>query len=114
MKKKQNKWVNVGDHVIVVAGNEKGRTGKVLSRTNKSVLIEGLNIRKKHVKPQQRMQQGIVEIEAPIHATNVRICDSENEPVKIKVKSSEDGKRQLIYFKNGNEIVYRDVKKKKD
>lgn len=114
MHKKLNKWVNVGDRVVVIAGNEKGKTGKVISRTAKTVVIEGLNIRKKHVKPQQRMQPGIVEMEGPINATNVNICDEDGKPVKLKVKIVEEGKRQLVYHKDGKEVVYRDVKKKKD
>lgn len=114
MHEKQNKWVNVGDRVVVIAGNEKGQAGKVIARTAKAVIIEGLNIRKKHVKPRQRMQQGIVEMECPINATNVSICDEEGNPVKLKVKSSGDGRRQLVYQKDGNEVVYRDVKKKKN
>ncbi len=112
MNKKLNKWVGVGDRVVATSGNEKGQTGKVLTRTEKRVVVEGLNIRKKHVKPQSRMQQRIVEMEGSMHATNVSICDEEGKPVKLKVKVEGD-KRRLVYTKEGKEVVYRDVKKKK-
>lgn len=110
----ENKWIRVGDKVIVTAGNEKGQTGNVISRSDTRVVVEGLNMRKKHVKPQGRMQQGIVEMEGPMHVSNVSICDDEGKPVKLKVKIADDGKRQLVYLKEGKEVVYRDVKKKKD
>jgi len=113
MKEKRNKWVNVGDRVVVTSGNEKGQTGKVIARTSNRVVIEGLNIRKKHVKPQSRMQQGIVEMEGSIDASNVSICDEKGNPVKLKVKVDGD-KRHLVYTKEGKEVAYRDVKKKKD
>lgn len=109
-----NKWIRKGDKVVVTAGNERGSTGKVVSRTSDRIVVEGLNIRKKHVKQQQKMQKGIVEMEGPMHASNVSICDEEGKAVKLKVKLSKEGKRQLVYTKAGKEIVYRDVKQKKD
>lgn len=108
-----NKWIRKGDKVVVISGNEKGQTGNVLQRSEDRVVIEGLNIRKKHVKPKQRMQPGIVEMEAPIHISNVSLCDEQGKPVKVKVKNDKQGKK-LYYLQDGKEINYRDVKKKKD
>ncbi|NGX37640.1 MAG: 50S ribosomal protein L24 [Chlamydiae bacterium] len=109
-----NKWIRKGDKVVVIAGNEKGQVANVLVRLGDRVKLEGLNIRKKHVKPKQRMQPGIVDMEAPLHISNVRLCNEEGKPVKVKVKFGKDGAKQLVYTKAGKETVYRDVKKKKD
>ncbi len=109
-----NKWIRKGDKVVVIAGNEKGSIGNVRAREGDRVIIEGLNIRKKHVKPKQKMQPGIVEMESPIHISNISICDEEGKPVKIKAKSSKDGSKKLIYMEAGKEVLYRDLKKKKE
>lgn len=108
-----NKWIRKGDKVVVISGNERGQMGNVLRKSEDRVVIEGLNIRKKHVKPKQKMQPGIVEMEAPIHISNVRLCDEQGKPIQIKVKSDKKGKK-LYYIQNGKEVVYREVKKKKD
>jgi len=107
-----NKWIRKGDKVVVLAGNEKGNVGNVRAREGDRVIIEGLNIRKKHVKPKQKMQPGIVEMESPIHISNISLCNEEGKPVKIKAKISKDGAKKLIYMDAGKEIVYRDLKKK--
>lgn len=67
-----------GDSVIVIAGNDKGRTGTVrqVLRDRDKVLIEGINVRTKHKKPTQQSPQGErVEMEFPIHASNVMLLD---------------------------------------
>lgn len=70
--------IKTGDKVIVIAGSDKGKTGvvqKVLPELNK-VVVENVNVRKKHNKPTQANPEGsIVEIYAPIHASNVMILD---------------------------------------
>lgn len=109
-----NKWIRKGDKIVVIAGNEKGRTGNVLGRSGNRIVVEGLNIRKKHVKPKQKMQPGIVEMEGSMDISNVSLCNEEGKPVKIKVKIGKEGARQLYYVQGGKEVIYRDVKKKKD
>ncbi|MBS0630072.1 MAG: 50S ribosomal protein L24 [Verrucomicrobia bacterium] len=109
-----NKWIRKGDKVVVIAGNEKGSVGSIRARDGDRVIIEGLNIRKKHVKPKQKMQPGIVEMESPMHISNVSICNEEGKPVKIKAKISKDGSKKLIYMEAGKEVLYRDLKKKKE
>ena len=76
-----------GDKVIVIAGKDKGKTGeiqKVLPRTNR-VVVDGVNLRKKHKKPTQNNPEGsIVEVYAPISASNVMILDPKTKkPVRI-------------------------------
>ncbi len=109
-----NKWIRKGDKVVVIAGNEKGNVGNVRAREGDRVIIEGLNIRKKHVKPKQKMQPGIVEMEAPMHISNISLCSEEGKPLKIKAKISKDGAKKLVYMDAGKEVVYRDLKKKKE
>lgn len=70
--------VKVGDNVKVLAGKDKGKTGRIiktLAKDNK-VVVEGINIVKKHVKPNRMNEVGsIVEVEAPIHVSNVKVVD---------------------------------------
>jgi len=72
-----------GDRILVIAGNERGKTGEILSRSDERVLVQGLNLRKKHLKPTQQSQGGrIIEMEAPIHISNVTLCDKEGKRLK--------------------------------
>ena len=86
------------DNVIVISGNFKGKTGKILKVFPKKhrVIIEGVNLRKKHTKAsQQNPQGGIIEKEAPIDASNIMILDPKsNEATKI-------GKKIIIDEKTG-------------
>lgn len=88
--------IKKNDTVMVIAGNDKGRTGKVLKVFTKTsrVIIEGINLRKKHKKPSQKSPQGgIQEKESPIHSSNVMILDPKsNEPTKIGSKIILDEK----------------------
>jgi large subunit ribosomal protein L24 len=90
--------VRKNDRVIVIAGKEKGKVGRVLRVLLGSdrVLIEGLNKVKRHTKPDQQNQQGgIVEKEAPIHASNVALADKDGKPTRVGykiVKENVDGK----------------------
>ncbi len=109
-----NKWIKKGDKVIVLAGNEKGKMGSVVFRKPESVVIQGVNIRKKHAKAKtQGAQSGILEIEAPIHISNVSICTDEGKAIKLKVKQNKDGNKELVYTLGSKEIVYRQIKTNK-
>lgn len=96
------------DIVQVIAGMEKGKKGKIMTllpATNR-VLIEKLNMRKKHVKPDQKKNQGgIVEKEGSINISNVLlVCDKCGKGVRIKRKKLEDGKRVRVCRKCGEVI----------
>ncbi len=84
------------DNVIVIAGNDKGKTGKVLKVFPKEnrVIIEGVNVRKRSTKPSQSNPQGgIIELESPINVSNVMLVDpKKNEPTKIGTKIIIDDK----------------------
>ncbi len=66
-----------GDKVVVISGKDKGKEGKIthILRKENRVVVEGVNIVKKHVKPNGQNSGSIVEVEAPIHASNVMIVD---------------------------------------
>lgn len=66
-----------GDKVVVISGKDKGKEGKIthILRSENRVVVEGVNIVKKHVKPNGQNTGSIVEVEAPIHASNVMIVD---------------------------------------
>lgn len=91
------------DTVMVVSGNSKGKTGKVLKVFPKSkrVIIEGVNLVKRHTKPnQQNPQGGIVEKEASINASNVMVVDPKtNEPTRVGAKiiiDEKTGKKRSV------------------
>ncbi|HSX12986.1 MAG TPA: 50S ribosomal protein L24 [Chlamydiales bacterium] len=107
-----SKWIRKGDKVIVVAGNSKGKTGEVLSRKDDRVIIQDVNMRKKHLKKTQEAPGGrIIEMEMPLHISNVRLCDKEGNPLKVRNRTNQEGLRELVYGKTGTETVYRSVKK---
>lgn len=99
--------IKTGDTVIVLSGDDKGKTGKVLKvmpKENK-VLVEGVNAAKKHVKPSQANPQGTVkDINLPIDASNVAVVDPKtNKATRIGYKTV-DGKKVRIAKKSGTEI----------
>lgn len=79
--------VRKNDTVIVISGNSRGKTGKVLKlfRGKNRVIVEGVNIVKRHTKPSQRSPQGgIVQKEAPIHVSNVMVVDPKSgKPTRV-------------------------------
>jgi large subunit ribosomal protein L24 len=108
-----SKWIRKGDRVVVIAGNDKGKTGEVLSRSEERVLVQGVNIRKKHTKRRQNIPGGgIIDIEVPIHISNVAICDRDGTPLKLKVKQENAKERTLVYQSGKEAVEYRSIRKK--
>ncbi|HSX38008.1 MAG TPA: 50S ribosomal protein L24 [Chlamydiales bacterium] len=107
-----NKRIRKGDKVKVLAGNDKGMTGEVLGRSDDRVLVQGVNIRKKHLKRTEQSQGArIVEMEMPIHVSNVALCDQEGAILKLKIRQDKkSGHRELVYQAENQELIYRDVK----
>ncbi len=99
--------IRKGDNVIVIAGKDKGKTGIVSARVDdgKRLLIAGVNMVKKHVKPNPQAQQegGIVAKEASIHISNVMILDSKDKPSRIGLKMS--GKDKVRFTKTDKETL---------
>ena len=82
--------IKVGDEVLVIAGRDKGKYGKVIKTLKKEdkVVVEGINIVKKHVKPRNgHVNGGIFDIEAPIHVSNVKKIENETRKTKKESKS---------------------------
>jgi len=100
--------IKKGDDVIVLSGKDKGKTGQVLSVLNNSkVVVENINIVKKHQKgnPNTGQESGIVEKEMPIHISNVLLLNPiTNKGDKVGIKKLEDGTK-VRYFKSNNEVV---------
>lgn len=99
-----------GDTVQVIAGNDKGAIGRILAiyPDKMKVLVEGVNVRKRHTRPtQQNPRGGIINKEMPIHYSNVMILDSDKNPTRIGIRFDErDGKRIPIRYskKNGKDL----------
>lgn len=111
-KKRVSKKYRKGDLVIAIAGNYKGQSGKIISIDGEKVVVQGLNIRKKHVKRSEQMPKGgILELEKPIHISNLRVCTNEDVPLKLKVKRDEKGERVLYYKEGERDVTYRSLKK---
>ncbi len=101
--------IKKGDLVMVIAGREKGKTGKVLGvypRTGR-VTVEKLNIIKRHSKPTQKHKQGgILEREAPLSISNVMIFSAGvQRPSRVGVKVLDDGRRVRVLRKSPEEIL---------
>jgi large subunit ribosomal protein L24 len=100
--------VTKGDTVRVMRGDDKGKEGKVLRVFPKTgrVLIEGINIVKKHRKARTAEEQsGIIEQPAPVHSSNVMLIDSKSgEPTRTKVRVDEDGTKERVGVRSGEPI----------
>jgi len=100
--------IKKGDEVIVIAGASKGRRGTVLNiEDDERVLVEGVNVVKKHTKgnPNEGVQGGIVEQERPVHMSNVMVFNpGTGKGDRLGVKTLEDGTR-VRFFKSNNEVV---------
>jgi large subunit ribosomal protein L24 len=108
----KSKKIRKGDKVVAIAGNNRGKIGTVLSCSGEKVLVQGLNVRKKHVKPSQQNQQGgIIEIEKPIHVSNLKVCTADETPVKLKVRETKTGERELVFTNKDKVVLHRSLKK---
>ncbi|MCG8536841.1 MAG: 50S ribosomal protein L24 [Pseudomonadales bacterium] len=95
------------DEVVVIAGRDKGKRGKVIKVLEGKLLVSGVNIVKKHQKPnpQKGQQGGIVEKEAPIQVSNVAIFNPQTEKAdRVGFKVLDDGKKVRCY-KSTNEVI---------
>ena len=108
-----SKWIRKGDKVVVISGNEKGKTGEVITRKEERVVVQGINIRKKHAKRQQKAPGAeILEMEMPLHISNVALCNADGKPVRAKVRvNNKNGTKELYYLEGENEITLRPVRK---
>jgi large subunit ribosomal protein L24 len=100
--------IKKGDTVIVLTGKNKGKSGRILSvlPSKERVIIEGLNIVKRHMKPSKKYTKGgIIEKESPIHISNVMLmCPKCNKPTRISNIVLDDG-RKLRTCKKCSELI---------
>jgi len=100
--------IKKGDTVVVNTGNDKGRKGRVLEVNRKTdrAIVEGVNMIKKHTKPNAKAPQGgIIEQEAPVHISNLMLVDPKTgQPTRVARKLNDDGKLVRISKKSGEEI----------
>lgn len=100
------KRIHKGDEVIVIAGKNKGRQGKVLSVQGDKIVVEGVNVVSKHVKPNPQLgtEGGIEKREAPIHVSNVKIFNSATGKGDRVGFRFEDGVKVRFFKSNGAKV----------
>ena len=98
------------DNVVVISGKDKGKTGKVLrvDRKRGRVYVEGLNIVKRHQRPnpgRPNAQVGVIEREGPVHVSNVALLDpKDRKPTRVGTRRTEQGTRMRVTRRSGTEI----------
>ena len=96
-----------GDEVVVRTGKDRGKTGSVLRvlRKDERVVVEGVNMIKRHTRPSQAQPGGIVEREAPIHISNVALADPrDGRATRVGYRTLEDG-RKVRFAKRSGEVI---------
>ncbi len=107
--------IRKGDMVIITAGNDRGATGEVLRVIPKTsrVVVQGINVRSKHLKPNQNNPQGgIIRREMPVHISNVSpVVDG--KPTRVRWETRDDGSKVRIAVRGGKELHVLRVARKK-
>jgi len=99
--------VKKGDRVVVLAGRDKGKQGEILSSnpTEQRVVVQGVNMVKRHQRPSMTQAGGIIEREAPIHVSNVALIDpKDGKPTRVGVKVLDDGRKVRVAKRSGEVI----------
>ena len=98
--------LKTGDKVVVIAGSNKGKEGKITKVLDDKVIVEGVNLRKKHLKPKNNNGTGeIVETEAPIHVSNVQVIDPKSKKAsRVGFDVDKNGKKIRIAKKSHEKI----------
>jgi large subunit ribosomal protein L24 len=104
-------YLKKDDPVIVLSGNNKGLKGQILRVLGDKVIVQGVNVRKRHVKPTQQNPKGsIVQVEKPINASNVAL-EVGGTPVRLRTRRTDTGAKEIYYKEGDKEVVYRTLKK---
>ncbi|MFP6725827.1 MAG: 50S ribosomal protein L24 [Alphaproteobacteria bacterium] len=96
-----------GDDVVVISGRDKGKTGSILRviRSEDRVIVDGINMVKRHTRPSQAQPGGIVDKEAPIHISNVAFADpKDGSATRVGYKFLEDGRKVRVAKQSGEVI----------
>ena len=100
-----SKWIKKDTKVVVITGNDKGTSGTVIARNKNRVIVQGVNIRKKHMKAKsQDRPSEIIELECSIHISNVALCDDDGKAVKVKAITNGD-KKELVIAGNEKTVL---------
>jgi large subunit ribosomal protein L24 len=101
--------IKKGDNVVVLAGKERGKHGVVREVRPKDgkALVQDLNISKRHLKPgRQARQAGIVDVEQPIHLSNLALADPKsNQPTRVRTRTLANGKKVRIAIASGEQMA---------
>ena len=104
-RKKRRPAIRRDDTVIVIAGKDKGRTGRVVSVDWKRerILVEGVNVVTRHTKPNQTNQQGgLIQMESPVHYSNIQLYNPTiKRGVRFKIQTSDAGIKNRVCSKSG-------------
>ena len=98
------------DEVIVISGKDKGKTGKIIrvDRARERVFVEGINIVKRHQRPnpgRPNAPVGVIEREGPVHVSNVALLDpKDRKPTRVGTRRTDEGKRMRVTKRSGTEI----------
>jgi large subunit ribosomal protein L24 len=98
--------IRVGDQVAVISGNHKGKRGRVsqVLTAKNAVVVEGVNIVKRHMRATPQKPGGILEIEAPVHTSKVMLVDPETDkPTRVRYETKNDKKARVA--KSGSELA---------
>ena len=99
--------IKMGDHVIVLSGKDKGRTGtvtRVLPKAGK-VVVDGINVAARHRKPNQANPQGGIDrAPAPMHISKVAVATADGKPTRVRFETGKDGKKVRVAVKTGETI----------
>ncbi len=99
--------IRKGDHVLVIAGKNKGQKGEVMRVAGESVVVQNINLIKRHTKPNPQANQpgGIVEREAAIHISNVMLFNTASgKGERVGFKTLEDGRKVRVFRPSGEVI----------
>ncbi len=97
-------YLRKDDSVIVLSGNSKGLKGPILKMNGQKVVVQGVNVRKRHMKPTQQSPKGsVIQVERPIDISNVAL-EVEGRPVRLRSRLTTEGSKE-VYYKEGDKLV---------
>ncbi len=100
--------IKKGDTVVVISGNDRGKQGRVLDviTENMRAIVEGVNMVKKHTRPNaDNPKGGIIEQEAAVHISNLKVVDAKGTPTRIGRKNDEKTGKSVRYSKKSGEVI---------
>lgn len=108
-KQRTKMKIKKGDDVIVLTGRDRGKKGSVMRAipARSKVIVQGVNVAKRHTRPSQSQQGGIIEKEMPVHVSNVSLLDpKDSKPTKFGYRTLGDG-RKVRFAKRSGEVIDR-------